>query len=266
MTSVVHAAAALASAIALISCGESRPAETAAPAVEQPAVVFAAASLTDVLHTIGDLYVAEGHPAPKFSFAGSSALARQIEQGASADVFVSADEEWMDYVAGRALIDPATRHTLLTNTLVLVAPSTAPLTLEIGDGMDLAGSLHGGKLALADPGSVPAGKYAKEALEHFGAWGAVEKSVARAENVRAALRLVETGAAAAGIVYATDAKAAGDSVLIVGEFPAGSHTPVTYPAASLSGKADGPGKSFLDFLGSDPASRTFTEAGFGIAR
>lgn len=266
MKSVIHAAAALAAALALMSCGESKPAETAAPAVEQPAVVFAAASLTDVLHTIGDLYVAKGHPEPKFSFAGSSALARQIEQGAVADVFVSADEEWMDYVAGKSLIDPATRHTLLTNTLVLVAPSKTPFTLTIGNGMDLAGALKGGKLALADPDSVPAGKYAKQALEHFGVWGAVDKSVARAENVRAALRFVETGAAAAGIVYATDAKAAGDSVLIVGEFPAGSHTPVTYPAASLTGKAEGSGKAFLEFLGSDEATKAFVDAGFGLAQ
>jgi len=266
MKSVILAAAALAAALALMSCGESKPAETAAAAVEKPVVVFAAASLTDVMHTIGDLYVAKGHPEPKFSFAGSSALARQIEQGAKADVFVTADEEWMDYVAGKSLIDPATRHTLLTNTLVLVAPSKAPFTLAIGDGMDLAGSLNGGKLALADPDSVPAGKYAKEALEHFGVWAAVDKSVARAENVRAALRFVETGDAAAGIVYATDAKAAAGSVLIVGEFPAGSHTPVTYPAANLTGKAEGPGKAFLDFLGSDEAKKTFVDAGFGVAR
>lgn len=266
MKSVMHAAAALAAALALMSCGESKPVETAAPAAEQPVVVFAAASLTDVLHTIGDLYVAKGHPEPKFSFAGSSALARQIEQGAVADVFVSADEEWMDYAAGKSLIDPATRHTLLTNTLVLVAPSKTPFTLTIGDGMDLAGSLKGGKLALADPDSVPAGKYAKEALEHFGVWAGVDKSVARAENVRAALRFVETGAAAAGIVYATDAKAAGDTVLIVDEFPAGSHTPVTYPAASLTGKAEGPGKAFLAFLASDEAKKAFTDAGFGIAQ
>ena len=266
MKSVMRAAAAWAAALALMSCGESTPAEMTATAVEEPVVVFAAASLTDVMHTIGDLYVAKGHPKPQFSFAGSSALARQIEQGAVADVFVSADEEWMDYVAGKALIDPATRHTLLTNTLVLVAPSKAPFTLTIGEGMDLAGALKGGKLALADPDSVPAGKYAKEALMHFGVWAAVDKSVARAENVRAALRFVETGAAAAGIVYATDAKAAADSVLIVGEFPEGSHTPVTYPVANLAGKAEGAGKAFLEFLSSDEATKTFTDAGFGLAK
>ena len=265
MKSVMHTAAALAAAFALMSCDESKPAETAAPVVEEAVVVFAAASLTDVMHTIGDLYVAKGHPEPKFSFAGSSALARQIEQGAPADVFVSADEEWMDYVAGKSLIDPATRHTLLTNTLVLVAPSKAPFTLTIGDGMDLAGALKGGKLALADPDSVPAGKYAKDALEHFGVWRAVDKSVASAENVRAALRFVETGDAAAGIVYATDARAASDNVLIVSEFPAGSHTPITYPAASLTGKAEGPGKAFLEFLDSEEAKKAFTDAGFGIA-
>lgn len=266
MKSAKHAVAALAAALALMSCGENKPGETGAPALEEAVVVFAAASLTDVMRTIGDLYVANGHPEPKFSFAGSSALARQIEQGAPADVFVSADEEWMDYVASKSLIDPATRHTLLANTLVLVAPSKAPFTLTIGDGMDLAGALRGGKLALADPDTVPAGKYAKEALAHFGVWVAVDKSVARADNVRAALRFVESGDAAAGIVYATDAKAAGDAVLIVDEFPTGSHTPVTYPAASLTGKAEGPGKAFLEFLGSDEAKKAFTDAGFGLAR
>ena len=130
--------------------------------------------------------------------------------------------------------------------------------------MDLAGALKGGKLALGDPDSVPAGKYAKEALEHYAAWAGVEASVARAENVRAALRVVETGDAAAGIVYATDAKAAGPSVLIVGTFPEDSHTPITYPAAILTGKEAGPGKAFLDFLATNGVKKAFVEAGFGL--
>lgn len=263
MKSVFRVVVALGLAMVLAACGASKPAAPAA--VEQPASVFAAASLTDALHTIGDLYVAEGHPAPQFNFAASSALAKQIEQGGAADVFLSADEAWMDYVAGKNLIDPATRHTLLTNTLVLVAPLKVRFTLTIGPGMDLATAMKGGHLALADPDSVPAGKYAKEALEHFGVWTAVEKDVARAENVRAALRFVETGDAAAGIVYATDAKAAVDSVMIVGEFPADSHTPITYPAAVMAGKAEGPGKTFLDFLKTDAAKKVFQQQGFGLS-
>jgi molybdate transport system substrate-binding protein len=253
--------AALASALALAGCSDPAPAgKDASP------IVFAAASLTDVLQTVGDLYVAEGHPAPRFSFAASSALAKQLEQGAQADIFISADEDWMDYAAEKSLIDPATRTTLLTNELVLVAPARAPITLDIAAGMDLAGALKGGKLALADPESVPAGKYAREALIHFGAWDAVASSVARTENVRAALRFVETGDAAAGIVYATDAAAAGAAVKVVGVFPAGSHTPVTYPAALLAGKTEGPGAAFLGFLATEPARKVFQDAGFGLVR
>lgn len=262
MKSVLQVAAALGAALVLSACGESKPATPAE--AEQAVTVFAASSLTDVMHTVGALYTAAGHPEPKFSFAGSSALAHQIEQGGQADVFLSADEAWMDYVAGKQLIDLASRHTLLTNTLVLVAPAASPISVTIAPEMNLADALKGGKLALADPDSVPAGKYAKEALEHYGAWEGVEKSVARAENVRAALRFVETGDAAAGIVYATDAKVAGPSVLIVSQFPEDSHTPITYPAALLTGKEAGPGKAFLAFLATDEARKVFTDAGFGL--
>lgn len=261
MKSALRSLAMLAVAMVLTACGETR---SAAPVTEQAVTVFAASSLTDVMHTVGDLYEAAGHPAPKFNFAASSALARQIEQGGEADVFLSADEAWMDYVADKQLIDIASRRTLLTNTLVLVAPAANPMSMTIAPGMDLAGALKGGKLALADPDSVPAGKYAKEALERSGAWAGVATSVARAENVRAALRFVETGDAAAGIVYATDAKAAGPSVLIVGTFPEDSHTPITYPAAMLAGKTAGPGKAFLEFLATDAARKTFQDAGFGL--
>ena len=253
----------LAAAFVLAGCSDPAP----APSLEQAApVVFAAASLTEVLQTVGELYADDGHPEPMFSFAGSSALAKQLEQGAEADIFISADEAWMDYATEKSLIDPATRVTLLANQLVLVAPAGAPITLELAAGMDLVGALKGGKLALADPDSVPAGKYAREALTHVGAWDAVASSVARAENVRSALRFVETGDAAAGIVYATDAAAAGSAVQVVGVFPAGSHTPITYPAALLAGKADGPGAAFLDFLTSEPARKAFEDAGFGLVR
>jgi molybdate transport system substrate-binding protein len=251
-------------AAGLASCG---PAETAKPETAGPELavkIFAASSLTDVLKTIGARYAAEGHPAPEFNFAASSELARQIEQGAEADVFLSADEAWMDELAGKSLVETSSRATLLTNTLVLITPVDKPIAIEIKPGMNLAAALKGGKLAIANPESVPAGKYAKEALEHFGAWAGVEALTARAENVRSALRFVETGEASAGIVYATDANAAGAAVVVAGEFPADSHTPITYPAAILAGKAEGPGKAFLTFLSSDKARVSFESAGFGL--
>jgi len=259
-------ALAAAAGLALAACSpkeETAPAQaTATP--EAATRVFAAASLTDVLKTVGDSYAASGRPAPVFNFAASSELARQIEQGAEADVFISADEAWMDYLNERKLIDPATRATLLTNTLVLIAPADKPITVEIKDGMNLKAALKGGKLAIGNPDSVPAGKYAKEALEHFKAWAGVEADTARAENVRAALRFVEAGEAAAGIVYATDAKASGDKVVVVGQFPADSHTPITYPAAAIAGKGEGPAKGFLAYLSSPPAKAHFEESGFGL--
>jgi molybdate transport system substrate-binding protein len=246
----------------LAACGPEAEKQPAAP--EAAVRVFAASSLTEVLKTIGDKYAAAGHPAPVLVFAASSELARQIEQGAEADMFISADEAWMDYLAERKLIEASTRKSLLTNKLVLIAPADRPFTVAIGPGMDLAGALKGGKLSIANPDSVPAGKYAKEALEKFGAWAAVDPVSARAENVRAALRFVETGEAAAGIVYATDAKAAGAAVVVVGEFPANSHTPITYPVAVAAGKGEGPARGFLDFLGSPEAKRAFESAGFGL--
>ena len=252
-------------AVTLAACSPKVEEPSPAAAAPEAAVrVFAASSLTDVMKTIGDAYAAKGHPAPVFVFAASSELARQIEQGAEADMFLSADEAWMDYLAEKNLIDPATRAGLLTNTLVLVAPADRPITVEIKDGMDLKAALKGGKLAIANPDSVPAGKYAREALEHFKAWAGVDKDTARAENVRAALRFVEAGEAAAGIVYATDAKASGDKVVVAGTFPADSHTPITYPAAVIAGKGEGPAKGFKDFLGSPEAKVAFEAAGFGV--
>ena len=259
-------ALAVIAAAMIASCGpkEEAAVPAATPPPEAPVRVFAAASLTDVLKTIGDSYAAAGHPAPVLNFAASSELARQIEQGAEADIFISADEAWMDYLAERSLIDPATRATLLTNTLVLIAPADKPVAVEIKPGMNLKAALKGGKLAIANPDSVPAGKYAKQALEHFGAWAGVEADTARAENVRAALRFVEQGEAAAGIVYATDARAAGAAVAVAATFPPGSHTPITYPAAIVAGKSDGAGKGFLAFLTSPEAKSAFEAAGFGL--
>jgi molybdate transport system substrate-binding protein len=261
------ALAAIAAAM-IASCGPKEDAATLAATSppEAPVRVFAAASLTDVLKTIGDNYAAAGHPAPVLNFAASSELARQIEQGAEADIFISADEAWMSYLAERSLIDPATRATRLTNTLVLIAPSDKPIAVGLRQGMDLRAALGGGKLAIANPDSVPAGKYAKEALGHFGAWAGVEPETARAENVRTAMRFVEQGEAAAGIVYATDAKAAGAAVTVIATFPPDSHTPITYPAAIVAGRGEGPGKGFLAFLASPEAKSAFESAGFGLQR
>lgn len=252
-------------AAGLMAACVERPAEMPVNVAPEAAVrVFAAASLTDVLKTIGDRYAAAGHAAPVLNFAASSELARQIEQGAEADVFISADEAWMDYLAEKTLIDASTRATLLTNKLVLVAPADEPIAVELKPGMDLKAALKGGKLAIANPDSVPAGKYARQALGYFGAWVGVESETARAENVRAALRFVEAGEAAAGIVYATDAKASGNKIVVVAEFPAGSHTPITYPAAVIAGKGEGPGKGFVEFLASPEARSAFESAGFGL--
>lgn len=219
--------------------------------------VFAAASLTDALSEIAQGF----RPAPVLSFAASSTLARQIEQGAPADMFVSADEAWMDHLAERKLIAPASRVRLLSNALVLIAPAAQPLQLTIGAGFPLAQALADGRLALADPEAVPAGRYARAALEHLGVWAAVEPRIVRAADVRGALRFVEQGEAAAGIVYRTDALAAGDRVQIVGAFPEGSHPAIVYPAALLRG-ARREAAAFLAHLQSPQAWAVFARHGF----
>lgn len=242
----------------LVGAALGAPAFAQAP---KPITVFAASSLTDALNEAANAYAATGAAKPVFSFAASSALARQIEQGARADLFISADEEWMNYLAARKLIAPASRVRILSNKLVLVAPAGSAMSVKIENGFNLAGALNGGKLAMADPASVPAGKYGQAALRSLGAWSAVEASVARAENVRAALRFVETGDAAAGIVYLTDALASGDKVKIVGEFPAGSFPKISYPMAQVKG-GDARAKAFAAFLRGPRAKAIFKRQGF----
>jgi molybdate transport system substrate-binding protein len=229
----------------------------------KPVTIYAASSLTDALNQVATAYAAAGHAKPVFSYASSAQLARQIEQGARADMFISADEAWMDYLAERKLIVTASRASILSNKLVLVAPAASSMTLKIGSGFDLAGALKGGKLSMADPDSVPAGKYGKAALLSLGVWGAVEPSVAQAENVRAALRFVETGDAPAGIVYLTDALASGPKVKIVGEFLQASYPKISYPIALLKG-ARGGAKAFADYLRSPTAIAIFRRQGFVI--
>lgn len=226
-------------------------------------LVLAAASLQEALTAAADAYAAQGHPRPVISFAASSVLARQIDAGAPADLFISADADWMDYLATRRLIVTATRASFLTNTLVLVAPASKPFTIAITPGLALLAALADGRLALADPASVPAGKYAEAALTNLGIWATIEPRVVRAENVRSALQFVARGEAAAGIVYATDARASRD-VMVAGVFPAGSHPPIVYPLARLTASTNPEAEGFRRFLLSGPGTAIFARYGFGL--
>ena len=212
---------------------------------------------------MGEAYAKTGKAKPVFSFAASSAIARQVESGAPASLFVSADEEWMDYLAARNLIVADTRTSFLGNTLVLVTPVDRPLTLNIGPGFPLAAALGKGKLALADPMSVPAGKYSKVALENLGVWSAVETSVVRGDSVRNALAFVERGEAAAGMVYATDA-ALTKRVAVAGIFPASSHPPISYPLAVVASHDTPAARAFRDYLLGPKAKAVYRKFGFAV--
>lgn len=238
-----------------------------AAGAQEAATVFAAASLTDALRALGQDWTARGHPAPRFSFAASSALARQIEQGAPADLFMSADEPWMDYIQQRGLIVNATRISPIGNALVLVTPANATRTVTLERGTDLLALLGpNGRIATGDPAHVPVGRYAQAALTWMGQWDALAPRLARADNVRAALLLVERGEAPFGIVYATDA-AASRGVRVAGTFPAGSHAPITYPFA-LTRRAEGNtgARALLAFLTGPEAMPTWRRFGFALAR
>jgi molybdate transport system substrate-binding protein len=227
-------------------------------------VVFAAASLKNALDEIAATWSKDtGKPAPKISYAASSALAKQMEQGAPADMFISADLDWMDYVAGKNLIKADTRFNLLGNKIVLIAPKDSKITTLAIKGDDLAKALAGGRLSMANVEAVPAGKYGKAALEKLGAWTVVKDSIAQAENVRAALLLVARGEAPLGIVYSTDA-AAEPSVKIVATFPDDSHPPIIYPAALTKDAKNADAKAFLDFLRSTKARTSFEKQGFTV--
>ncbi len=231
-----------------------------ARAGEGGTLVFAAASLTDVLARIGADYEATTGKHVTFSFAGSSVLARQIEAASPADMFISADEAWMDHLATRDLIAADTRTDLLGNRLVLIAPVASSATLTIADGFPLAAALNGRRLAIADPEAVPAGRYARTALMSLGVWSSVADHLAQAENVRLALAYVARGETPFGVVYETDAKSQ-PKVRIVDVFPASTHPPVIYPAALL--KTAGPDAAgFFAYLKSDAATAAFAAAGF----
>ena len=234
---------------------------TVATASAQTVTVFAAASLQDALNVVGRQFTDETKLPVRFSYAASSTLAKQIEQGAPADVFASADLDWMDYLAQRHLIADASRENLLGNDLVLIAPAGASVSAVALTTAGLTGALAGGKLATGIVDAVPAGRYAKTALTALGLWTTVEPALAQADSVRVALALVSRGEANLGIVYATDA-AADPGVKVVAVFPAGSHPPVVYPVALTAGATgDAPAK-FLAYLTSPTATAVFARMGF----
>lgn len=233
------------------------------PARAQEVTVFAAASLTNALEQVAKTYREKGGGPVKFSFAASSALAKQIESGAPADIFASADEQWMDYLAERKLIEPATRSSRLGNALVLITPAHQKRNVEIKPGFDLAGMIGNGRLATGDPAHVPVGRYAEQALTRLGIWPAVGPRLARSDNVRAALALVERGEAPFGIVYATDA-AASAKVHVAGTFPSSTHAPISYPIAAVARRNRPEVKRLLDFVNGPEAAGIFRKAGFSV--
>ncbi|HEY2591040.1 MAG TPA: molybdate ABC transporter substrate-binding protein [Steroidobacteraceae bacterium] len=254
-------------AMAVLAAAAAPPPDD--PPSTAPLLVFAAASLTNALHAIGPLYTRRSGETVTFSFAASSTLARQIAAGAQANVFFSADTDWMDFLQSRGLIDPATRRDIVGNHLALIAPSGSPVRLLIRKDFDLAGALgRTGRLAIGEPESVPAGRYARDALRSLEVWGSVADRLIPSENVRAALEYVARGEAPLGIVYETDALIE-PRVRIVGLFPTSSHPRIDYPAVVVAAAHGGPlrGRAadaarFVRFLASPDAQRVFHKFGF----
>jgi molybdate transport system substrate-binding protein len=236
---------------------------TAVRAEDRNLIVFAAASLKNALDDIDVLYRQKSGRTVVASYAASSTLAKQIEAGAPADLFISADLDWMNYVEQRKLIKPATRTNLLGNKLVLIAGAKDPVQLTIGPDFPLARTLGDRRLAMGDPSNVPAGKYGKAALEALGVWSSVATKVAPAESVRAALLLVARGEAPLGIVYQTDA-AVEPQVRIVAAFPPGSHPAIIYPIAVIAASTDPAATDYLAFLKSPTARAAFEKQGFTV--
>jgi len=234
-----------------------------ASAQGQKLIIFAAASLKDALDEVNVAYQHENSQETATSYAASSTLAKQIEAAAPADVFISADVDWMDYLAMRNLIKPETRANLLGNRLVLIAPVNSPLNLAIGPNFSLAQALGNGRLAIADPNGVPAGRYGKAALQSLGVWSTIADRLAPAENVRAALALVARGETPLGIVYQTDA-ASDKDVKIVGIFPQDTHPPIIYPIAVVVSSTNPAALGYLAYLKSRAARPTFEKHGFTV--
>ena len=226
-------------------------------------LVFAAASLKNALDAINAQWQKDTGKKATISYAASSALAKQIEQGAPAQLFISADLDWMDYLAGKNLIKPETRSNLLGNRIVLIAQKDKARPVEIKTAFDLAKILGDGRLSMANVDSVPAGKYGKAALEKLGVWKTVSAKIAQAENVRAALLLVSRGEAPVGIVYQTDA-AADPNVAIIGTFPEDTHPPIIYPIALTANATHPDASAFLEYVRSAKAKPLFEPHGFSV--
>lgn len=234
-----------------------------AQSAPRPVLVFGAASVTNVLDELAAAYAKREGVEIKTSYAASSLLAKQLEAGAPADIFISADQEWMDYAAKKAVIKPGSRFNLTANTLVLIAGINNGADIDLKPGIDLRIALAGQKLAMADPASVPAGRYGKAALIALGGWDFVASSIARADNVRTALAYVARGETPLGIVYGSDAKSDA-RVRVAAIFPANTHPPIVYPAA-LTVQALPAAEKFLSFLQTPEAQAAFMKAGFVAA-
>ena len=251
--------------LALLTAAVLTLAAGTAPAAAQgrDVLVFAAASLKNALDEVAAQWQRESGKKAAISYAASNTLIKQIEQGAPADIFISADLDWMDYGQQKGLIKPDTRSNLLGNRLVLVAPKDSNISANIQPGFDLAALLKGGRLAMGNVDAVPAGKYGKAALEKLGAWDGVKDKIAQAESVRAALLLVARGEAPLGIVYQTDA-ASDPTVKIVGTFPENTHPPIIYPVALTKDATGAEALAFLNFLRSAAARAAFERQGFTV--
>jgi molybdate transport system substrate-binding protein len=249
-------------ALSALALSFTLPLTAPVKAQEQPILVFAAASLKNALDEIAAEWMKANKLDVKISYAASSALAKQIENGAPADIFISADLDWMDYVEKKNLVRKGTRVNLLGNTLVLIASNDAKAKeVKIAPGFDLAGLLGNGRLSMAAAATVPAGKYGKAALEKLGVWKSVEGKIAEAENVRAALAFVSRGEAPYGIVYRTDAVSE-KGVTIAGTFPAGTHEPIVYPFAVLESSKNPKAADFLKAMNTRAARAIWIKHGF----
>ena len=247
----------IAASLVAIAAGLRRPAR----AEGKDIIVFAAASLKNVLDDINEAWGRGSGKRATISYAASSTLAKQIENGAPADLFISADTDWMDYLETRKLIKPRSRSDLLGNSIVLIAPAGSAVQLTIAPGFALAAALGGGRLAMADPAAVPAGRYGKAAFEKLGVWPSIADRVAAAENVRAALLLVARGEAPLGIVYSTDA-AVEPGVKIIDTFPPDTHPPIVYPIAVTATSENPNAPALLIYLRGADARAQFQKAGF----
>lgn len=244
----------MAPALALAACSAEGPAP-AGP------IVLAPSSLQEALGEVSDSWAAQGHARPVLSFAGSPTIARQISGGAPADIVLLADEQWMDQLEGENLLVPRTRRALLGNRLVLIAPADQPREVVSPNLNNLPALLGADRMAMADPDSVPAGRYGKMALQALGLWDQLSTRIAPTENVRAALSLVERGEAPFGLVYASDMAASG-KVVLAAEIPDGAQPPIRYPVAMLASSAHPEARGFLTYLASPDADRIFARYQF----